>query len=80
MATTKLENEDILSDSLEFLGGEPVIDDSKILYGPLVLSLAPKVWSTSIPQSNLSLARFSFLIILGRQSALPVALMIQFVK
>ena len=45
MATTKLENEDILSDSLEFLGGEPVIDDSKILYGPLVLSLAPKVWS-----------------------------------
>ena len=45
MAPTKLENEDILSDSLEFLGGEPVIDDSKILYGPLVLSLAPKVWS-----------------------------------
>ena len=45
MATTKLENEDILSDSLEFLGGEPVIDDSKILYGPLVLSLPPKVWS-----------------------------------
>ena len=45
MAATKLENEDILSDSLEFLGGKPVIDDSKILYGPLVLSLAPKVWS-----------------------------------
>ena len=45
MAPTRLENEDILSDSLEFLGGEPVIDDSKILYGPLVLSLAPKVWS-----------------------------------
>ena len=44
MAAAKLENEDILSDSLEFLGGKPVIDDSKILYGPLVLSLAPKVW------------------------------------
>ena len=43
MTTAQLENEDILSDSLEFLGGEPVIDDSKILYGPLVLSLAPKV-------------------------------------
>lgn len=45
MAATKLENEDILSDSLEFLGGKPVIDDSRIIYGPLVLSLAPKVWS-----------------------------------
>ena len=43
----ELESEDILSDSLEFLGGKPVIDDSKILYGPLVLSLAPKVWSIS---------------------------------
>jgi len=40
--TNKLENEDILSDSLEFLGGKSVIDDSKIVYGPLVLSLAPK--------------------------------------
>ena len=40
-----LESEDILSDSLEFLGGKPVIDDNKILYGPLVLSLAPKVWA-----------------------------------
>jgi nicotinamide N-methyltransferase len=43
MTTDKLENEDILSDSLEFLGGKPVIDDNRILYGPLVLSLAPKV-------------------------------------
>ncbi|KAF4618678.1 hypothetical protein D9613_009855 [Agrocybe pediades] len=34
--------EDILSDSLEFLGGKPVIDDSIITYGPLVLTLAPK--------------------------------------
>jgi len=38
-----LENEDILSDSLEFLGGKPVIDDTTIQYGPLVLTLAPKV-------------------------------------
>ena len=40
-----LENEDMgLSDSLEFLGGgKPVIDDSNIRYGPLVLTLAPKV-------------------------------------
>ncbi|KAF8155565.1 hypothetical protein B0H34DRAFT_500555 [Crassisporium funariophilum] len=41
-AAESLESEDILSKSLEFLGGEPVIDDSKICYGPLVLSLAPK--------------------------------------
>lgn len=39
-----LENEDILSDSLEFLGGKPVVDDTIIQYGPLVLTLAPKVW------------------------------------
>ena len=38
-----LGNEDILSDSLAFLGGKPVIDDYEISYGPLVLSLAPKV-------------------------------------
>jgi nicotinamide N-methyltransferase len=38
-----LENEDILSDSLEFLGGKPVVDDTIIQYGPLVLTLAPKV-------------------------------------
>ncbi|PPQ66528.1 hypothetical protein CVT26_009501 [Gymnopilus dilepis] len=37
--------EDILSESLEFLGGQPVIDDSLIRYGPLVLSLPPKVQS-----------------------------------
>ena len=43
MTTAKLENEDILSDSLEFLGGKPVVDDRKILYGPLVLLLPPKV-------------------------------------
>ena len=42
--SNELENEDILSDSLEFLGRKPVIDDSKIVYGLLVLSLAPEVW------------------------------------
>lgn len=43
MAATKLENEDILRDSLELLGGNSVIDDSNILlYGFLVLSLASK--------------------------------------
>ncbi len=50
MTTAKLENEDILSDSLEFLGGKPVIDDSEIFYGPLVLSLAPKVWPWFVTQ------------------------------
>ncbi|KAF8806779.1 hypothetical protein BYT27DRAFT_7190435 [Phlegmacium glaucopus] len=43
MTIADLENEDILSDSLEFLGGKPwesqVTDDYMILYGPLVLSL-----------------------------------------
>ena len=50
-----LENEDILSDSLEFLGGKPVIDDSNIRYGPLVLTLAPKVrvWFNYTPNHPL---------------------------
>jgi nicotinamide N-methyltransferase len=39
--------EDILKDSLEFLGGKPVIDDEAIKYGPLVLTVAPKVWMAS---------------------------------
>lgn len=66
MTTAKLESEDIFSDSLEFLGGQPVTDDSKILYGPLVLSLAPKVCCKSYLCQV-----FAFLmIILGRQSAL----------
>ncbi|KAG2008440.1 hypothetical protein CC2G_013872 [Coprinopsis cinerea AmutBmut pab1-1] len=34
--------EDILGDSLEFLGGKPVIDDEVIRYGPLELTIAPK--------------------------------------
>ncbi|KAF9051721.1 hypothetical protein BJ165DRAFT_1450810 [Panaeolus papilionaceus] len=37
-----MDSEDILSESLEFLGGKPVIDDTKIQYGPLTLTLAPK--------------------------------------
>ncbi|KJA23109.1 hypothetical protein HYPSUDRAFT_40248 [Hypholoma sublateritium FD-334 SS-4] len=42
MSTNELKSEDILSDALEFLGGKPVIEDDKIHYGPLVLTLAPK--------------------------------------
>jgi len=60
-----MENEDILSDSLEFLGGKPVIDDSNIRYGPLILTLAPKVrveFSYTWDQPLI----FSYL---GRQSA-----------
>ncbi|RXW17445.1 hypothetical protein EST38_g8418 [Candolleomyces aberdarensis] len=34
--------EDILKDSLEFLGGKPVIDEEVIKYGPLALTVAPK--------------------------------------
>ncbi|KAF9485102.1 hypothetical protein BDN70DRAFT_708304 [Pholiota conissans] len=40
--STDLDNEDILSDALEFLGGKPVIDDTIIGYGPLKLTLALK--------------------------------------
>ena len=59
-----MENEGILSDSIEFLGGKPVIDDRNIRYGPLVLTLAPKV---RVQQLHLRPAiNFSYL---GRQSA-----------
>ncbi|KAG5338498.1 hypothetical protein C0989_007270 [Termitomyces sp. Mn162] len=34
--------EDILNDSLAFLGGQPVIDDSFVYYGPLTLQIAQK--------------------------------------
>ncbi|KAJ3732918.1 hypothetical protein DFJ43DRAFT_1070248 [Lentinula guzmanii] len=34
--------EDILNDALLFLGGQPVIDDEVISYGPLKLTVAPK--------------------------------------
>ncbi|KAG6917117.1 hypothetical protein DXG01_003783 [Tephrocybe rancida] len=34
--------EDILNDSLAFLGGQPVIDDDIVRYGPLSLQIAPK--------------------------------------
>lgn len=35
--------EDILSESLAFLGGEPVVDREIINYGPLTLGIAAKV-------------------------------------
>jgi hypothetical protein len=37
------EIEDILYDSLEFLGGKPVTDHDTVQYGPLKLSIARKV-------------------------------------
>lgn len=40
--------EDILQDSLEFLGGDPVsIEDGTVRYGPLALTVSPKVLSLS---------------------------------
>mgnify|MGYP001167333953 CR=1 FL=1 len=45
---------DILGESLEFLGGKPVVeDDAEVQYGPIVLSIAPKVWS-SFPPTHFS--------------------------
>lgn len=39
----RIENaEDILSESLEFLGGEQAVDDGQVCYGPLSLTVAPK--------------------------------------
>ena len=35
--------EDILNDSLAFLGGDPVVDSDIVCYGPLTLTIAPKV-------------------------------------
>lgn len=35
--------EDILSDSLAFLGGKQVVEDPQLGYGPLLLTVAPKV-------------------------------------
>lgn len=43
MSTNELKSEDILSDALEFLGGQPAVEEDIIHYGPLVLTLAPKV-------------------------------------
>jgi EEF1A N-terminal glycine/lysine methyltransferase len=37
------EPEDILNDSLVFLGGNPVVDSDTVSYGPLTLTIAPKV-------------------------------------
>jgi len=43
MSDPRLENaEDILNDSLAFLGGQPVVDNEIICYGSLRLSVAPK--------------------------------------
>ncbi|KAF9010213.1 hypothetical protein BDQ17DRAFT_1347756 [Cyathus striatus] len=43
MVTDNTEDyEDILRDSLEFLGGNPVIDNDVIKYGPIQLTVAPK--------------------------------------
>jgi hypothetical protein len=36
-------SEDILNDALNFLGGTPVLEDDTIRYGPLTLTVAPKV-------------------------------------
>ena len=35
--------ENILNDSLAFLGGNPVVDNDTVSYGPLTLTIAPKV-------------------------------------
>jgi hypothetical protein len=43
MIESEFESEDFFSDALEFLGDGPVIDDSAVFYGPLVLTLARKV-------------------------------------
>ncbi len=43
MIQSEFEREDFFSDALEFLGDRPVIDDSAVCYGPLVLTLARKV-------------------------------------
>lgn len=34
--------EDILNDSLAFLGGDPVVNSDTVSYGPLTLTIAPK--------------------------------------
>lgn len=39
----RLDVEDILSDALEILGGETVEDPGYVQYGPLRLTVAPKV-------------------------------------
>lgn len=35
--------EDIFNDSIAFLGGTPVVDCEIITYGPISLTIAPKV-------------------------------------
>lgn len=36
--------EDIFNDALSLIGESKVLDDSEISYGPLRLTVAPKVW------------------------------------
>lgn len=43
MAEYSEDPEDILSDSLAFLGGKQVVEDPQLGYGPLLLTVAPKV-------------------------------------
>lgn len=50
-------NEDILKDSLAFLGGDPVVDDNSVTYGPLTLTIAPKV-SIVLPTLSFAITRF----------------------
>jgi len=66
MSHTEQDIEGILSDSLEFLGGKPVVDDSVIHYGPLVLTLAPKV---CLLLSSYLLIHSHYISLSGRQSA-----------
>lgn len=45
MAGDREDAEDILNDALAFLGGEPVVNDDSVRYGPLTISVAAKVYS-----------------------------------
>ena len=61
------EAEDILNDALEFLGGQPVIDNTIVKYGDLTLSTARKVTKfvfLIVQRYRVMSFRFS-----GRQSA-----------
>ncbi|KAF8068931.1 hypothetical protein FPV67DRAFT_1668980 [Lyophyllum atratum] len=84
-------SEDILNDSLAFLGGQPVIDDSVVNYGPLSLRIAPKegkantlladhlfspaLYFAERIERGLLLVRGSKVIELGAGSGLPSLLM-----
>ncbi|KAL0956916.1 hypothetical protein HGRIS_003020 [Hohenbuehelia grisea] len=54
MAANHPENyEDILNDSLEFLGGQRVVDSEVIRYGPLSLTVAPKAIQSTLQRMGL---------------------------